>query len=228
MRDSEALFDAVRRWPIDEWLEPTPDAHAADGDRAAQEVVLDPYTAWEEHELGDPRPTPRPRIMEALEEIVAAEGPMTATPRVRALQQAAGGRKLTSAARAPLSSALNWLAREGKVALVREADVPWQGDDVARMPDHPEVRVRELGPRELIEVPLDEIAELMRRLRAAHGVGDATGPQARGAERLRPGAADRARRRVPGPGARPRGEPAATPRQRALGYCSVAGWGGRL
>ena len=56
-----------------------------------------------------------------------------------------------------------------------EADVPWQGDDVVRMPDHPEVRVRELGPRELIEVPLDEIAELMRRLRAAHGVGDATG-----------------------------------------------------
>ena len=58
---------------------------------------------------------------------------------------------------------------------MREADVPWQGDDVVRMPDHPEVRVRELGPRELIEVPLDEIAELMRRLRAARGVGDAIG-----------------------------------------------------
>jgi hypothetical protein len=43
------------------------------------------------------------------------------------------------------------------------------------MPDHPEVRVRELGPRGLEEVPLDEIAELMRRLRAAHGVADANG-----------------------------------------------------
>ena len=32
--------------------------------------------------------------------------------------------------------------------------------------------MRELGPRELIEVPLDEIAELMRRLQAAGHTGD--------------------------------------------------------
>ena len=37
-------------------------------------------------------------------------------------------------------------------------------DDVARLPDQPAVRVRELGDRTLEEVPLDEIAELMRRL----------------------------------------------------------------
>jgi dethiobiotin synthetase len=176
-RDSESLHEAGVRWPIDDWLEPTPDAHAADAIEQRREVVLDPYTAWEPGDavLGDPRSTPRPRIMEALEQIVAAEGPMTATRAYALYNRASGGRKLTSAARAPLSSALYWLAREGKVTLVREADVPWQGDDVARMPDHPEVRVRELGPRELIEVPLDEIAELMRRLRAAQGVADETG-----------------------------------------------------
>ena len=174
-RDSESLGQAAARWPIDGWLEPTPDAQAADALEQRQEVVLDPYTAWEPTEQGDPRSTPRPRIMAALEQIVAAEGPLTATRAYSLYNRAAGGRKLTSAARAPLSSALNWLAREGKVALVRETDVPWQGDDVARMPDHPGVRVRELGPRELIEVPLDEIAELMRRLRAAHGVSDPTG-----------------------------------------------------
>ena len=59
--------------------------------------------------------------------------------------------------------------------LVRKEEIPWQDDDVVRMPDSPAVRVRELGPRELIEVPLDEIAELVRRLRAARGIGDATG-----------------------------------------------------
>ena len=43
-----------------------------------------------------------------------------------------------------------------------------------RMPDQPAVRVRELGPRTLEEVPLDEIAELMRRLRDSRGArGDA-------------------------------------------------------
>ena len=42
------------------------------------------------------------------------------------------------------------------------------------MPDKPAVRVRELGPRTLEEVPLDEIAELMRRLRDQRGIrGDA-------------------------------------------------------
>ncbi|MEA2444778.1 MAG: hypothetical protein QOJ12_2070 [Thermoleophilales bacterium] len=174
-RDADALRDATGRWPLDAWLEPTPDAHAAAEIEQHHDVVLDPYTAWEDREVGDPRATPRPQIMRALEEIVAAEGPLTATRAYGLYNRASGGRKLTTAARAPLSSALNWLAREGKVALVREADVPWQGDDVVRMPDHPEVRVRELGPRELIDVPLDEIAELMRRLRAAQGVSDETG-----------------------------------------------------
>ena len=174
-RNADELSRAIASWPIDEWLEPTPDAQAADAIEERREVVLDPYAAWAPTDTGDPRTTPRPRIMAALEEIVAAEGPLTATRAYSLYNKAAGGRKLTSAARAPLSSALHWLAREGKITLVREADVPWQGDDVARMPDHPEVRVRELGPRELIEVPLDEIAELMRRLRAAHGVADPTG-----------------------------------------------------
>jgi hypothetical protein len=65
-----------------------------------------------------------------------------------------------------------WLAQERKVVLVRKDDIPWQDDDVVRMPDSPAVRVRELGPRDLIEVPLDEIAELIRRLRAAGGARD--------------------------------------------------------
>jgi dethiobiotin synthetase len=169
------LYEVTRRWPIDDWLEPTPDAHAVEAIEQQAEVVLDPYTEWEQTPQGDPRQTPRPLIMAAMEAIIAAEGPMTATRAYSLYNKASGGRKLTSVARAPLSSAVYWLAREGKIALTREADVPWQGDDVVRMPDHPEVRVRELGARELIEVPLDEIAELMRRLRAARGVGDPDG-----------------------------------------------------
>jgi hypothetical protein len=168
------LFDVTRRWPIDDWLEPTPDAHAVEAIEQQAEIVLDPYTEWEQTPQGDPRATPRPLIMAAMEAIIAAEGPMTATRAYALYNKASGGRKLTSVARAPLSSAVYWLAREGKIALTREADVPWQGDDVVRMPDHPEVRVRELGGRDLIEVPLDEIAELMRRLRAARGVTEAT------------------------------------------------------
>jgi hypothetical protein len=117
--------------------------------------------------------------MAVLEEIVAAEGPLTATRAYSLYNKSSGGKKLTTAARAPLSSALYWLAREGKIALVREADVPWQGDDVARMPDHPEVRVRELGPREPVAAAFDVVrvherlhrCERPRRRRASSRLG---------------------------------------------------------
>jgi hypothetical protein len=112
--------------------------------------------------------------METMLEIVGAEGPMTASRAYALYNRASGGRKLTTVARAPLSSSVYWLAQERKVVLVRKDEIPWQDDDVVRMPDSPAVRVRELGPRELIEVPLDEIAELLRRLRAAGGARDTT------------------------------------------------------
>jgi hypothetical protein len=100
---------------------------------------------------------------------VGIEGPMTASRAYALYNRASGGRKLTSVARAPLSSSVYWLAQERKLVLVRKDEIPWQDDDVVRMPDSPAVRVRELGPRSLEEVPLDEIAELVRRLRAARG-----------------------------------------------------------
>ena len=175
-RDAEALAAAAARWPLEEWLEPTPDAQAAAEIEQEGEVYLDAYTAWEPR--AGRRPASHARGRGSWRRSRRSWPPRARSPPpapTRSTTAPSGGRKLTSAARAPLSSALYWLAREGKVALVREAEVPWQGDDVVRMPDHPEVRVRELGERDLIEVPIDEIAELMRRLRAARGVRDEVG-----------------------------------------------------
>jgi hypothetical protein len=148
--------------PIDDWIEAAPTAEGA-------RVALDPYDAWEERPVGDPRGTARAEIMKAILEIVAAEGPMRASRAYAVYNRASGGRKLTSVARAPLSSAVYWLAQEHRLLLTRKDDIPWQDDDLIRLPDTPPVRVRELGPRELIEVPLDEIAELANRLRTARG-----------------------------------------------------------
>ena len=139
-------------WPVEEWKQTE-----VGGVPAAQRVSLEPYREWEGESPGDPRSAPRPRIMEAMLEIVAAEGPVLASRADAVYNKAAGGKKLTTVARAPLSNSIYHLAREGKVLL--EGD-----DEVVRLPDAPAVVVRELGPRELIEVPLDEIAELMRRL----------------------------------------------------------------
>ena len=163
-----ARADAVRDWPVVDWLTvapppeaaapaptPRPAPMAAPPAARAAAVTLEPYAPWEPHPTGDPRSTPRPRIMEAMLEIIAAEGPMVAARAYALYNRASGGRKLTTTARAPLSSSVHWLAQEGKVVL--------EGDAV-RLPDQPAVRVRELGDRTLEEVPLDEIAELMRRL----------------------------------------------------------------
>jgi dethiobiotin synthetase len=169
---------AAARWDALAWLDaegpPAPPEDEPQAAAAATTLTLDSYDEWPQHQVGDPRNTPRPQIMQAMLEIVDAEGPMTAMRAYSLYNRAAGGRKLTSVAKAPLSSAIYWLAREGKVTLTREADIPWQGDDMVRMPDQPAVRVRELGPRSLDEVPLDEIAELVRLIRNSGGASDPT------------------------------------------------------
>ena len=166
-----------RGWDAAAWLDvraeaPAAEAPAAPAAPARAEIVLDPYRAWEPQRVGDPRETPRPRIMDAILAIVEAEGPMRASRAYAVYNRAAGGKKLTTIARAPLSSAAYWLAREEKLVLTPADAIPWQGDDLLRTPDTPAVHVRELGPRALEEVPLDEIAELMRRLAAAGASGD--------------------------------------------------------
>jgi dethiobiotin synthetase len=174
---SDSATDAGARWPISDWMQaesPAPVAEERPAAPVTAPITLDPYDAWQPHQVGDPRNTPRPQIMQTMLEIVDAEGPMTASRAYSLYNRAAGGRKLTTVARAPLSSAMYWLARENKVALTRESDIPWQGDDMVRLPDQPAVRVRELGPRALDEVPLDEIAELVKLLRSARGTSDPT------------------------------------------------------
>ena len=179
-RSAGVLSEAARDWPVADWLEAeAPPAPEATGQEAApatstEPVVLDEYDAWQQHQVGDPRNTPRPQIMQVMLEIIDAEGPMTASRAYALYNRAAGGKKLTSVARAPLSSAIYWLAREEKITLTREAEIPWQGDDMVRLPDQPPVRVRELGPRSLDEVPLDEIAELVKLLRTTRGTAEPT------------------------------------------------------
>ena len=171
------VHPGAAEWPVLAWADaapaPAPVAEAAAAP-ASEPLALDPYETWRPRNVGDPRGTPRPQIMAALLEIVAAEGPVTASRAYAIYNKASGGKKLTSVARAPLSSSAYWLAKEEKLHITREADIPWQGDDVLRLPDTPAVRVRELGPRTLEEVPLDEIAELVRRLRSTQSLaGDA-------------------------------------------------------
>ncbi len=123
-------------------------------------VDLEPYTAWPARSVPDPRNAGREAIGPVLLEIVDAEGPILAERAYRLYVKASGGKALTSIARAPLSGATFRLKAAGAIEME-------DGSEVLRPAGTAEVRVRELGPRALDEVPLREVAELMRRLRAA-------------------------------------------------------------
>jgi hypothetical protein len=129
--------------------------------KGAVQVELEPYTPWPTRPLPDPRTAGREVIGPALLEIVAAEGPILAGRAYRLFVRASGGKALTSIARAPLSGSAHRLRMAAAIEMQGDGD-----EAVLRPAGSPPVRVRELGPRELAEVPLDEIAELMRRLRA--------------------------------------------------------------
>jgi hypothetical protein len=128
--------------------------------RSGIQVDLEPYTAWTPHAVPDPRSAGREAIGPVLLEIIAAEGPILAERAYRLYIKASGGKALTSIARAPLSGSTFRLRNAGAIDFE-------EGSEVLRPVGTPEVRVRELGPRALDEVPLREVAELMRRLRAA-------------------------------------------------------------
>jgi hypothetical protein len=165
LADPQAPSSAVATWPLRDWASAEP-VSPAGGDGGAGGVALAPYSAWEAHGVPDPRTAGRGAIDPGLAEIVAAEGPILASRAYGLYNRAAGGRKLTTIVRAPLSSAAYRLRMAGRIEIVTAEDTA-QGEEVLRPAGSPPVRVRELGPRPLDEVPLDEVAELMHRLTTA-------------------------------------------------------------
>ena len=139
--------------------------------RAAPPVELAPYVAWETRPVADPRTAGAEARMPVLMEIVTAEGPMLAKRAFDLYTRASGGKKTTTAVKAPLAGAAWRLKIQDRLAIGREEATTIEDDDVLRVAGAAPVVVRELGPRTLEEVPIDEIAELIRMLEGT-GAGD--------------------------------------------------------
>jgi hypothetical protein len=153
LADVQAPSATVATWPLSEWALAEPAASTEGG------VALAPYGAWAERAVPDARSAGRHAIDPVLLEIVAAEGPVLASRAYGLYNKAAGGKKLTTIVRAPLSSSAYRLRQQGRIELDDS-----HGEEVLRPAGTPAVRVRELGPRALDEVPIDELAELVDRL----------------------------------------------------------------
>jgi hypothetical protein len=153
----------VADWPLGDWATAEPGGGSSAGEEGGI-PVLAVYGGWESRPVPDPRTAGRDKVDPVLLEVVAAEGPVLASRAFGLVNRAAGGMKLTTAARAPLSSSAYRLRHQGRLDL-EDADEHGQGEEVLRLAGAEAVRVRQLGPRALDEVPLAEIAALMRRLR---------------------------------------------------------------
>ena len=167
-----ARADAIRDWPVADWLHtPPPEPNLRHVASRHRTRPRSPRAGRRRRRRRHPRalrrvgaaPGRRPACARRARgswrrcsRSSAAEGPIVATRAYTLYNRASGGKKLTTTARAPLSIGACTGSR-------RSARSCFDGE-VVRLPDQPEVRVRELGDRVLEEVPLDEVAELMRRL----------------------------------------------------------------
>jgi len=163
--DPSTPHAVVERWPIAAWVEAEPVAPGGG-------IALAPYAAWEAQPVPDPRTAGRHITDPVLLTIIETEGPILAGRAFRLYLRASGGKALTTVAKAPLSGSAYRLRQQGQIVFSPADENPGQEDDVLRVTGAPPVRVRELGPRPLDEVPLSEIAALMDKLRA-NGTGEA-------------------------------------------------------
>lgn len=122
---------------------------------------LAPYPTWQGSGLPDPRTTARSEVADYLLPIIEAEGPVTADRLYKLYVRATGGVRVTKQARHPLNRALFHLTGKVKIDEFNSPETNWP-QRVARLPDQEVVVVRSLGDRDLYEVPLNEIAELIR------------------------------------------------------------------
>lgn len=132
------------------------------------DLELQPYAAYALTDLPDPRTVNRTRLGTGLLEIVNTEGPITTDRAYQVFVRSSGGKRVTAPVRADLDWALQALVADGKVEV---AEYPVVGEErpqrVLRRPGMPAFVPRELGERDLYQVPLSEVAEVMAALRWA-------------------------------------------------------------
>jgi hypothetical protein len=127
--------------------------------------VLVPYVAW------DPRPIPELTALEPsdvavlLAEVVDVEGPVLAERAYQLLRNASRAGRLGNQIRHALDRGVNSALRRGLISAS-----PWEEDSLRRVLDRPDpqpTEARQLGDRDVKQVPVAEIGALVEALQAA-------------------------------------------------------------
>jgi len=146
-------------------------AAAGAGDPQAGPSLL-PYQAWPERDLPHPDTAPLPEVIAGLREIVAAEGPIRAQRAYRLYTRAAGGRRVGPEIRRAFHAATQQALQAGELRQLEDDTFP-PDDKTLFVSGKPSVLLRELGPRQLWDVPCSEVAKLIKFLRLADAGDDA-------------------------------------------------------
>ncbi len=159
VRGLAALSEGVRPSEIT----PKGPSHPAPPDPPDAHALL-PYHTWYGDGLPHPTHTTYRGTLPGLRAIVASEGPVTTDRLYNRYIRGAGFKRVTEPARRTLAAALGHLERGGEVEVDSFEDSLSDGgrQRVVRRRGTPDVVVREIGDRDLYQVPLNEVATLMR------------------------------------------------------------------
>ena len=142
---------------------PTGAGRRRGGSHPASQPLL-PYTEWEEDGLPHPSSTHPFGAVPGLRRIIETEGPVTTDRAYKVYIRGSGSTRVTKLARSKLDQAVNRLVdqRQAQIdELGSRGDSEYQR--VLRVPGSARVVVREIGSRDLYEVPMNEVVALMER-----------------------------------------------------------------
>ena len=127
------------------------------------------YTEWDEGGLPHPSSTHAFGAVPGLRKIIETEGPVTTDRAYKVYVRGSGSTRVTKLVRTKLDQAVARLLDQKQVQ-IDELGIREDGDiqRVLRAPGTPEVVVREIGGRDLYEVPLNEVVTLMERRLGRH------------------------------------------------------------
>jgi len=138
----------------------------------APPIALQPYRQWPTRQVGAILSGNLENVGAEMLEIVEWEGPIQAQRIYQLHARAAGGQRVGREMRQAYNRLLNHLVKSGRLALLDDLiqgpteRIPFTERTVF-IPGSPKVVARELGPRQLAEVPISEIAALIADIRVA-------------------------------------------------------------
>ena len=162
----DIIVDRIER------LEPAVDEqNVASTATSVDGIELAPYREWQGR-AEDPRTASSNGVADILGEIIATEGPVLENRAYQTYVRASGMQRLGPQIRRALNRALASLERGKRVIVEQAAAGSGYKGALLRTPETDRIKMRDIGPRSFDEVPLDELAALLRAVKTSRPDAD--------------------------------------------------------